>query len=509
MKQRILHTLIASFCCLTLNVSIAWKGQGCLPTAELKSLAETAIQSLPPVTGLSIAIQNSHCGLFTYTYGERNLVTHAAIDPKTRFPVASNSKPVLMVMVLKVVEANPQLFPSGLQTKLTEILDQNKRNIFTATGDYIQADGSKINLTQADFYYLQTGKNFVCSSDATYQCPNLDKVDVKHLLLESSGFADVFNDNDLLHEGYPDVFKLVLTRLLTPGAESNKNTIQSDLQIVKFFGLVKKADPDPVKPTQSHNTDAMLLTVILERATGKTLNELLQELILTPLNIKQNSMHFITEPNALDANIARQYVYLNTSTEIENAIMTKILLPGISDTLARAIKPENLGHLGRNIVFTQNRPALDMLDLHGQGFLDVGGAGGLIAQPMAYARFYSALANGELLSPANQILFNDSFLTQPSDIAGYSLKLGYGSNRYLEELNANPMHFLTHGGLVFGGESRVLYHYESGSTIMITTDYSGYHTNEPFLFVTPVAYLGYDAIYSLARDYAHLLGNNR
>lgn len=113
------------------------------------------------------------------------------------------------------------------------------------------------------------------------------------------------------------------------------------------------------------------------------------------------------------------------------------------------------------------------------------------------------------MSGNNQALFNSSFMTQPSDVDCYTLKVGFGSNRYIEEIGGNHKHFLTHGGLVLvGGESRVLYDYDSDTTIMIASDYSGYHgTNFPCLFITPTSYLSYDALYTLAREYGHLFGS--
>lgn len=492
---------------ISLNV-YSWRGANCPSTDSLQALAEKYISNLPPVTGLSIAIYNPHCGSYTFTYGKANIETHATVNDDTLFPIASNTKPLLAAMVLIWIERNQSFFPQGLQTKLTDIKNIASQPLFTTDGKIRLSDNSLIDLTDSDFYQLKTGKTFSCKTDSVYQCPQFDKIDIKHLLIESSGLADVFNDTDTLHSGIPDVFKVVLTKLLTPGTDSGNANIQTDLQTLKFFGVLKKAEPDPIIPIQSHNTDAMLLAVILEQTSGKTLNQLLNELILQPLHLENDSIRFLTTPNDPNANIARQYVYLNSDAEIEMAIANKTLLPGISDTVARMLEPTNLIKLGRNVLnVTIDRHALDILALHGQGFLDVGGAGGIIAKPKAYARFYHALVKGELLTPNNQALFLASFIPQTSDIEGYTLKVGFGSNRYIEEINGAQKHFLTHGGLVLGGESRVLYDYDSKTTFMITSDYSGYHGNNfPCMFVTPTPYLGYDAIYALARDYGHLFG---
>ena len=146
---------------------------------------------------------------------------------------------------------------------------------------------------------------------------------------------------------------------------------------------------------------------------------------------------------------------------------------------------------------------VDILNLHGQGIIGAPGAGGIIAQPKAYVRFYEALANGEILNSKSQAIFNASFVNLPSDDA-IKLSMGYGSNIRMEA-SAYKSTFLTHSGLVLGGESQVLHHYESGTTIMVATNFSGYFNalrmTFPCFFVTPTPYFGYNNISSLLQTY--------
>lgn len=477
----------------------------CPRNAALSELALQAVASTPKLIGVSIAITHPVCGTFNFTYGKANLATKQPMLPSTELAIASNTKPILIVLALLMIEAYPEKFPAGIYTKLTEIRDKNNNLIFTVDGKINITPDTQMDLVDADFFKLRTGRPYDCKKDATYQCPNFAEIDLHHLLLESSGLADYIRETDLSHDNVPEMLKFAFSKLFSSKADPGSQEFQTDVEALKTFGVVKKNDPDPIVPAQSHNTDASLLAIILERVSGQSLNELLNQHILKPLKLPIGSMRFVTQASDVTESTARRYALLNTDEEIERAITQGNLLPTVNASLARKFKSSFLSGLGRKVYFLNTKePAIDVLDLHGQGIFAFPGPGGIIAAPKDYIQFYQALASGKLLSPKAQALFNASFI--PVSQNAYRLSTGYGSNDKIEWIHTEKMPtFLSHGGFVPGGESSVLYHYETGLTIMVATNTSGNWRNTlPLLFVTPTAYMDRTAIWDLEIKYAAL-----
>lgn len=496
-----------------------WGGPSCPNQQQMISLTQETTAAIPPVAGLSIAISHPQCGDFTYVTGFANHDKQIPVDSNTLFPIASNTKPMIIALALMIMEERPSQFPQGLQTKLTEILDQENHPIFTADGKMNLPNNTQADLSKSAFYQEITGKPFDCSTDTVYACPQLNTIDMHHLLMESSGLADTHAELDLLHSGIPDAASYILRKLFSPITDPDSQKIINDLEALTLFGIVKKTNPDPIIPRQSHNTDAMMAALILERVSGKSLPELLNQYILKPLNISSDAMQFVSHTPTANKLIARRYAYLNTDDEIETAIAQDKLLSGIPPELARLLSPAVLSQYNKSITLlpyllknkTTYRPALDLLNIDTQGFVTGLGAGGIIAQPKAYVTFYRALAQGSLLSKKAQSIFNNSFMPIQEQ-AGISV--GYGSNVRLN-LTTNPnqtLPVLTHTGLVPGGESRVLHDEKTGTTIMLTTNFSGYSTHVirdiPTFFVTKTPYFDADSILSLERKYIELITKN-
>ncbi len=458
----------------------------------IQSVEET-INKVPPAAGLSIAISNPHCKDFTYTYGYANHAAKIQMTAETQMSIASNTKPILTVLALMLLEERKSQFPKGLKTKLTEIRDIQGRFIFTSEGKLNLPDGQQLDLTDSELYRMQTGKKFACAQDAIYQCPRLDTIDFHHLLMESSGLNDFIAHQDLTRSGLPDYAQFILSKMFSSQEDPGSKDIMTDVQTLKIFGLYQIAQPDPIIPMQSHNIDAYLLAIILERVSGESLNQLLAERILTPLHLSSDSMQFITAPVSDLA--ARRYAYLNTEAEVEDAIKHEQLFPLVTPELARMLTPGTLQKFKRTVTYVpyaqSSRPAFDVLSVNGQGFTFGMGAGGMIAKPKAYIQFYRALATGHLLSPASQKIFNDSFITTNG-----SISIGYGSNvRIKQRLPGQPpISFMTHRGFILGGESYVLYDDITETAVMVATNFSGYHGDGvyntlPAFFVKRTGYL--------------------
>jgi CubicO group peptidase (beta-lactamase class C family) len=482
-----------------------WGGAGCPSDEALRAFALQTIRSIPRVVGVSIAITHPTCGSMNLAFGEANILKHQPMSERTKLPIASNTKPILLVLALMLIENHPSSFPAGINTKLTEIRDKNNKVIFTADAKVMMPDGRELNLADPDFFKQRTGLSYDCKKDPIYQCANLAEIDLHHLLLESSGLADYIRETDLSHDNLPDMLKFTLSKLFSPHKDPGSKEVESDLSVLKKFGVVKKSNPDPIIPAQSHNTDASLLAIILERVSGLSLNELLAQNILQPLGLEKDAMQFVSEYKETDETVARRYALLNTDNEIEAAIAAGSILPRVSESMARQFKPSFLTTLGRHVYrMNATQSAIDVLDLHGQGIFAYPGPGGIIAEPKAYIRFYQAFASGKLLSPKAQALFQASFIPQTSSSEDYSLATGYASNDKMQWVHSpQAPTFLVHGGFVPGGESWVMYNYESGLTVMVATNTSGmWRRALPLLFVTPTAYFDKSAILDLDINYA-------
>lgn len=481
------------------------QGPVCPTTEEMNEVIERAISKQPRRAGISLAILHPVCGSYTATFGEADIANHILMNADTRLPIASNTKPILLVLIFKLMEEYPNNFPQGLQTKLTEIRDHNNQLIFTADGKVLLADNSQIDLVDADYFKQRSGRSYDCTNDPVYQCPDLSTVDLHHLLLESSGLADYIRELDLSHDGSTEIVKFTLSKLFSPLHDPSSTEVQTDLEALKKFGLVKKAAPDPIIPMQSHNTDASLLGIILERVSGQSLNSLLQDKILKPLKLPIDSMHFVVTNTDTTKLAARRYTLLNSDEEIYQAIADGNLFDIVSPSLARKLSPSYLASVGRAI-YTVNTEysAIDILQLHGQGIMAFPGPGGIVAQPRAFVRFYQALGRGELLSKPYQAVFERSFIPTASN-KNYVVSTGYESNEKTLWYTPKYPSFLSHGGFVPGGESLVMYNYDTGFTIMIATNFSGSWRNKlPFLFVTPTNYFGKESTLELALDYVNL-----
>lgn len=511
---RLFRLLLAGGLIYCISTAVAARDQlstpaklNCPSQQALYELAERIMLSTSRVIGLSIAITHPVCGNFTYTFGESNLANHTPMQDMTKLPIASNTKPVLLALALMLMEDYPSHFPQGLNTKLTNILDQDNQPIFTADGKVILKEGGEVNLADPDLFKQRTGRSYDCNQDSIYQCPDLAQIDLHHLLIESSGLADYVRETDLSHDNSTEMLKFIFSKLFSSLPDPGSQEVETDLQALKKFGLVKKANPDPIIPTQSHNTDASLLAIILERVSGHSLNELLLEKILNPLGLEADAMRFVTKPVNNDTLVARQYALLNTDDEVEIAIVKGTLFAVLGPASARRFKPSFLQDIGRHLDYLNpTQSAIDVLNLQGQGLLGFPGPGGLIAQPRAFVKFYQALAAGKLLTTPAQALFNASFISQTSPSQDYTLATGYESNDQIQWVNSpKSPKFLSHGGFVPGGESLVLYNYETGLTLMVATNTSGSWRNTlPLFMVTSTPYLDKQAIWTLEMNYASL-----
>lgn len=129
--------------------------------------------------------------------------------------------------------------------------------------------------------------------------------------------------------------------------------------------------------------------IILEKRTGKSLDELIQTMIVKPLGLDSISVY--VDSNAQRTLIADNYDVFTGDPFIEQVGVYPVV---------------NLnGHTAVNTLsFGLGKPGNINL---------AGGAGGLIANPKSYRAFLDAFVNGGLLSPAGQRALNDSYIVIP------------------------------------------------------------------------------------------------
>lgn len=483
MKKRILAAVAA---CVS-SVVLAHPIPLCPNPTDVNTLVLNSFTQHANTAGLSVYVSRPGCPAYQQAFGEADVKHHAPATPSTLFPFASGTKPIMMVMMLKIMADYPQSFPQGLDTKLTDIRDHVNKPIFRADGQFLAIDGRPYNLNAA---------NLNCSTTHDAACVDFSKIDVRHLLIESSGISDFMRQGD-------GIWKFIASYLTSPLPDPGSLNYETDLSILRRIGLSKIAEPDPIIPTQSHNTDYTLLSMIAKRVTNGSLNELLLNYIIHPLHLGRNDILFLDSQHNFSPYIARRYTLLNSDAVIDNALQNGTVFKGLPESLVNLLKPTKLESLGRDVItLADGSMALDVLALQGQGLSAFPGAAGITATPHAIARFYSALNTGRIFDTFEQRrLYHDSFVPAPApvNLEGYTSRIGFASNIELTPTNGSGQRLILHPGFVLGGEALELYQPESKTTITIATNTSGAWRNQlPGFYVTATPNFDQEAILNLA-----------
>ena len=445
MKKMILAAVAA---CVS-SVAFAHPMPLCPDQTQISQLVESSFHRTSNTAGLSVTVSHPGCPVYQKAFGEADVKQHVDANPDTLFPFASATKPIMMVMILKMMADYPQNFPQGLDTKITDIRDHVNKPIFRADGQYLAIDGRPYDLNAA---------NLNCSTTHQAACVDFSKVDVRHLLMESSGFSDFMRQGD-------GIWKFIASYLMSPLPDPGSLNYESDLSILRRIGLSKIGEPDPIVPTQSHNTDYTLLSIIAKRVTNMPLNDLLSDYIIHPLHLGKNDILFLDSQHVFNANIARRYTLLNSDAVIDNAVQNGTIFKGLPTSLVNLLKPTTLESFGRDVIrLKDGSQVLDVLALQGQGLSAFPGAAGIIATPRAIAQFYSALNTGRIFDTIEQRrLYRDSFVTAPApvNVEGYTSRVGYASNIELTPIDTAKGRLILHPGFVLGGEALELYQPET------------------------------------------------
>ncbi|MCA9886606.1 MAG: beta-lactamase family protein, partial [Anaerolineae bacterium] len=175
--------------------------------------------------------------------------------------------------------------PEGRYLKSTGVADVTTCQPLPADSPYQIGSNTKM-MTSAIIFQLQ--EEGVLSTadllskwlpDLAAQLPNGDTITIDMLLTHTSGLHDYFDlptaDGTSIEDGATD--KAMLTRAFTP---------EELVQVVADSGL-SEFEPGAEGRWSYSNTGYILLGLIIEKATGKSYEENLNERIIEPLGLEQ------------------------------------------------------------------------------------------------------------------------------------------------------------------------------------------------------------------------------
>lgn len=372
-----------------------WGGLKCPSASEMRGLVDTFLATPNPnfqglgstVPGTSVAWSSPECGIFNYAAGVRSVENNKQLTPATPMGIASMTKPIIAAITLKL-NASGAFGPNGLDTPVDQLLTHDQIMDLTVGENPLEPRCPGVTfLFNRDTFAVE----FV-----SFTCPDLSRITVRNLMLSNHGMYDFLNEV-LLPNGnsqyadaiYFDSFQLLGLHPLRPVSSTN------GYDQLKAYGL-KTNSAAVVGGTSGRdfevsfgNTGFQLLGIILEQRTGKSLDELIETIIVKPLGVDPISVY--VDSNSQQSLVADHYDVFTGEPLIEQTGVYPLL---------------NLnGHTAVNILnFGLGKPANINL---------AGGAGGLIANPKSYRAFLDAFVNGGLLNHAGQSELDNSYVVIP------------------------------------------------------------------------------------------------
>jgi|GEM_PF-2906500 len=372
-----------------------WGGLKCPSASEMRGLVDTFLATPNPnfqglgstVPGTSVAWSSPECGIFNYAAGVRSVENNKQLTPATPMGIASMTKPIIAAITLKL-NASGAFGPNGLDTPVDQLLTHDQKMDLTVGENPLEPRCPGVT-------FLFNRETFAVEF-VSFTCPDLSRITVRNLMLSNHGMYDFLNEV-LLPNGnsqyadaiYFDSFQLLGLHPVRPVSSTN------GYDQLKAYGL-KTNSAAVVGGTSGRdfevsfgNTGFQLLGIILEQRTGKSLDELIDTIIVKPLGVDPISVY--VDSNSQQSLVADHYDVFTGEPLIEQTGVYPLL---------------NLnGHTAVNILnFGLGKPANINL---------AGGAGGLIANPKSYRAFLDAFVNGGLLNHAGQSELDNSYVVIP------------------------------------------------------------------------------------------------
>jgi CubicO group peptidase (beta-lactamase class C family) len=395
-----------------------WGGPLCPSATEMRTLVDTFLATPnpnfeglgPTIPGTSISWSSPECGFFNYAAGLRNVENKKKLTPATLMGIASMTKPIIAAITLKLNDAGA-FGPNGLDTPVDQLLRPNQIMDLTVGGNPLEPRCPGVTLLfNRDTFAVEF---------TSFSCPDFSRITLRNLMLANHGMYDFLNEV-LLPNGnsqhadavYFDALQLLGLNPLRPVSSA------SGYDQLNAYGL-KASNTAEVGGTSAKdfeisfgNTGFQLLGIVLAERTGKSLDELIQTMIVEPLGI--DPMRTYVDSVTQQSLVADNYdVYTGD--------------PVIEQTGIYPITNLN-GHTAVNTLnFGLGEPANINL---------AGGAGGLIANPKSYRAFLDAFVNGGLLSSAAQSDLNNSYIVIP-DLSNSTVTVSNGFGILKIELRGN------------------------------------------------------------------------
>lgn len=435
-----------------------WHGSRCPSTTELRVLVDNFLATPHPdfpglgstVPGMSVSWSDRDCDAFTYAAGLRNVEKDKRLTPANLMSIGSMTKPIMAAITLNLNDAG--IFgPQGLDTPVDQLLTREQVAALTV-GD----DPSRPKCP--GFTYLWNRETGVHEWGA-FACPDLSRVTLRHLMLSNHGMYDFLNEV-LLPDGFFQYdegayFDFYQYLGLAPVPPVNS---RSGFDYLKAFGLKQSlsasigGDRNKDFEYSLGNTGFQLLGVILENRTGKSLDRLIQTLIVNPLRIDPIRMYLDPaggHERGEEKSEGREEGHDENGQDggAENQIADGYeIFTGNPLIETTGIYPLVNLH-GHTAVNTRSFGLPTNLNL-------AGGAGGLIANPKSYRVFLDAFVNGRLLSPAAQREFDHSFIRISDFSSSSQVTVSNGFGLYevkIRDIAGFPdVDYFQHGGAILG-----------------------------------------------------------
>jgi len=277
---------------------------------------------------------------------------------------------------------------------------------------FLIASISKVFTAAAIYRYIDKGIlslddpiNKWIDESITNNIGNANEAQIKHLLAHTSGIINYF-------------FQLPL--LLDRFNKTDNNWTKEDI----LTALYGKGAIDPVGETYSYsNTNYLLLSMILESASGLSFEQVCQQEVFTPLNL---SGAYYSETQRLPDSVVKGYVDLyNNGQYVES----------------ESLYIDDLG---------------------------VGGDGGIIATVHDVAVLFEQLMKGNLIS-ANSLSEMTNWFPEDEEETEPEMEEGFGIGKY----NSEYGYAVTHNGLAYGFYSVAYYFPESDMTYVFFSNTAG------------------------------------
>lgn len=396
-----------------------WGGPLCPSTAEMRMLVDVFLATPNPnfpglgssIPGTSMSWSSPDCGTLAYAAGLQNVENNKQLTPATLMGIASMTKAIIAAITLKLNEKGA-FGESGLDTPVNQLLSDDQMIALTVGDDPLQPRCPGVT-----FLFNRETLNFELTS---FGCPDLSRITLRDLMRSNHGMYD-FLTEVFLPDGnwqwdesvFFDLYELLGLDPIPP-VNSDKG-----FDYMKAYGL-KTTNTAAIGGNSARdfeislgNTGFQLLGIIIENRTGKSLDDLVQTLIVKPLGIDPILRH--VNSNIKATQIADNYdIYTGEPLIEQTGVYPVVNLNGHT-----AVNTRSLG-----------------LGIPGNINL-AGGAGSLIANPKSYRVFLDALVNGGLLDRNAQQEFDESFVLIPDlSSPGFSVLNGFGIIKF--ELRGFP-----------------------------------------------------------------------